>query len=163
MDINLYIIYKTLIGGQKIQINRKIRIESPIPPQITIKKIEQKNYDMKNKTSDAVLKIEIVNNGRNIDLQLNSINYKLQIKNNLFSKGIFAGPIHIRPASSLTVDIPITIEYNNPLKTAWVIFTDNDILHYDLNVQTDVTLNIFKTLFMIPVEVDATGNMELVK
>ncbi len=116
MDINLYIIYKTLIGGQKIQINRKIRIESPIPPQITIKKIEQKNYDMKNKTSDAVLKIEIVNNGRNIDLQLNSINYKLQIKNNLFSKGIFAGPIHIRPASSLTVDIPITIEYNNPLR-----------------------------------------------
>ena len=163
LDVSFYAVYKTIIGRQKININRKTRIASPIPPQITILKLEHKKYDMKDKTSEAVLKIEIINKGKNLDLRLNSVSYNLQIKNTLFSKGTLTGPIDIKPGSGQTVNIPIIIEYNNPFKTAWKIVTDNDMLKYDINVLTDVILYSSKNNYLIPVEVDATGYMELVK
>jgi LEA14-like dessication related protein len=163
MNASFYVVYKTFIGNQKIHINKKIRIASPIPPRISILKLEHKKYNMKDKTSEAVLKIEIINDGKNIDLQLDSVCYNLQIKNTLFSKGIFAGPIDIKPVSSLTVDIPIIIEYSNPFKTVWAIVIDKDMMEYDLNVKTDVIVNNSETSSMIPIEVDATGFMELVK
>jgi LEA14-like dessication related protein len=83
--------------------------------------------------------------------------------NTLFSKGIVTQTIDIKPASSLIVDIPVIIEYLSPFKTAWQIVTDNDSLEYDLNIQTVVTVNSFETPYSIPVEVDASGTMELVK
>ena len=163
MDIGFYIVYKTWIGSQKIHIRRNIRIASPVPPQIKILKLEHKKYNIKDKTSDAVLIIEIINNGKNIDLQLNSVIYNLQIENSLFSKGSFPGPIDIKPVTFQTVEIPIVIEYSHPLKTAWAIVFDNDKMKYDLNIQTDVIVNNFKVRYMIPMEVDATGSIELVK
>jgi LEA14-like dessication related protein len=163
MEINFNIVYNTLIGREKVNINRKIRIASPIPLKITILKLEHKKYNMQDKTSEAVLKIEIINNGKNIDLQLNEISYNLQIINTLFSKGIVIRPINIKPESSQIVDIPIIIEYSSPFKTAWLIVTDNDILKYDLNLKSNVKVNGITDLKAIPVEIDATGTMELVK
>jgi len=163
MEINFNIAYNTLIGREKLNINRIIRIASPIPPKITILKLEHKKYNMKDKTSEAVLKIEIINNGKNIDLQLNKISYNLQIINTLFSKGSVTLPIDIKPGSSQTVDIPIIIEYSSPFKTAWLIVTDNDILKYDINIKCNVKVNNINDFKSIPVEIDATGTMELVK
>jgi len=163
MEINFNIVYNTLIGREKVNINRKIRIESPIPLKITILKLEHKKYNMKDKTSEAVLKIEIINNGKNVDLQLNEISYYLQIINTFLSKGIVIRPIDIKPESSQIVDIPIIIEYSSPFKTAWLIVTDSDILKYDLNLKCNVKVNGIKDFKAIPVEIDATGIMELVK
>ena len=163
MDAKFRITYKTIIGNQTIQINRKIRVATPILTQIRILKLEHKKYNVADKTSEAILKIEIINKGKDIDLQLNSISYNLQIMNTLFSKGVVARTIDIKPTSSLIVDIPAIIEYNRPFKTAWLIVTDNDMLEYDLNIQTVVTVNNFEIPYTIPVEVDATGTMELVK
>jgi LEA14-like dessication related protein len=161
MEININIVYNTLIGREKVNINRKIRIASPIPPKITILKLEHNKYDIKDKTSEAVLKIEIINNGENIDLQLNTISYNLQIINTLYSNGIVAVPIDIKPGSSQIVDIPIIVEYTSPFKTAWLIVTDNDILKYDLNLKCNVKVNNINDFKSIPVEMDATGTMEL--
>ena len=163
MEINFSIVYNTLIGREKININRKIRILSPIPPKITILKLEHKKYNLKEKTIDAVLKIEVINNGKNIDLQLNEISYNLQIINTLLSKGIVTQSINIKPGSSQIIDIPIIIEYSSPFKTAWLIITNNDILKYDLNLKCKVKVNSIKDFKAIPVEVDATGTVELVK
>jgi LEA14-like dessication related protein len=163
MEINFSIVYNTMIGREKVNIDRKIRIASPIPPIIKLLKIEHKKYNLKENTSEAVLKIEIINNGKNIDLQLDEIRYNLQIINTLFSKGIIVLPINIKPESSQIVDIPIIIEYSRPFKTAWLIVTDNDILKYDLNLKCNVRVNGIMDLKPIPVEIDATGTMELVK
>ncbi len=163
LEISFDIVYNTLIGSEKININRKIRIASPIPPKITILKLEHKKYNLKDKTIDAVLKIEIINNGKNIDLHLNEISYNLQIINTLLSKGNVTQSIDIKPGSSQIIDIPIIIEYSSPFKTAWLIITNNDILKYDLNLKCKIKVNSIKDFKAIPVEVDATGTVELVK
>lgn len=163
MDVNFWIAYKTIIGNKKIHIDRKIRIPSPISPQITILKLEHKKYDLNEKTSEAVLNIEIINNGKNINLQMNEISYNLQILNTLYSKGIVARPIDIKPGSSQIVDIPIIMEYIRPFNTVWLVLTDNDTVKYDLNLKCNVLVNPLKDLRTFPVEIDATGTMELVK
>jgi LEA14-like dessication related protein len=163
MDVNFWIIYKTILGNQKVNIDRKIRIATPVPPQITILKLAHQKYSMEDKTSEAVLNIKIINNGKNIDLQLSEISYNLQIINTLHSKGIVTRPIDIQPGTSQLVDIPIIIEYIKPFKTAWLVVSDNDTVKYDLNLKCFVRLNAIKDLKAIPVEIDATGTMELVK
>lgn len=163
VDANFWITYRTIIGNQKIHMNRKIRVATPILTQITILKLEHKKYNLADKTSEAVIKMEIVNKGKIIDLQLNAISYNLQIMNTLFSNGVVERTIEIKPGSSQIVDIPVIIEYNSPFKTAWLIATDNDSVMYDLNIQAVVTVNNFDIPYTIPVEIDATGTIELVK
>jgi LEA14-like dessication related protein len=163
MDVNFWITYKTIIGNQKVHIDRTIRIATPVPPQITILKLAHQKYNMEDKTSEAVLNIEIINNGKNIDLQLSGISYNLQIINTLHSAGKVTRPIDIQPGTSQFVDIPIIIEYKKPFKTVWLVVTDNDTVTYDLNLKCYVRVNAIKDLKAIPVEIDATGTMELVK
>lgn len=163
MDVNFWISYKTIIGNPKIHLHKKIRVLTPVPIHISILKLEQKKYKLAEKTSEANLKVEIINNGNAMDLQLNAISYNLQIRNTLSSKGDLVGSIDIKPTSSLIVDIPLIIEYDSPLKTAWQIFADNDSATYDLNIQAILTVNNFEKPYRIPVEVDATGSLELVK
>jgi LEA14-like dessication related protein len=163
MEINFNIVYNTLIGRKKLNFNRKIRIASPTPPQITILKLEHKKYNMNDKTSEGGLTVEIINNWKDLKLQLNEISYDLQILNTLHSKGIVNRPIDIKPGSNQIVDIPIIIEYSRPFKTAWQVVTDNDLLEYDLNLKCTVNVNIIEYFRAIPVEIDATGTMELVK
>ncbi|MES2592117.1 MAG: LEA type 2 family protein [Bacteroidota bacterium] len=163
MDVNVYVVYNTFIGQEKLNYNKRIKIASPIPPQIKVVKVEHKKYNFRNKRSEAIIKIEIINKGKYIDLQLNDIEYDLQIKNTLFSKGIIKRSINVKPGSSLIVDIPVTIEYNNPLKTAWLIARDKDKSKYELNIKSDIKIKNFENINVIPVEIDATGNMELVK
>ncbi len=49
MEINFNIVYNTLIGRKKIDINRKFRIASPVPPKISILKLEHKKYNLMEK------------------------------------------------------------------------------------------------------------------
>jgi LEA14-like dessication related protein len=163
MKVNFRIKYKTILGNQEIHIDRKIRVATPILIQLSVLKLEHKKYKLADKTSEAILKIEIINNGKYIDMQLNSISYDLQIMNTLSSKGVVAQSIDVKPGTRLIVDIPLIIEYNRPFKTAWLILTDKDTLKYNLNLNTIVSLNNFEIPYVIPVEIDATGTMELVK
>lgn len=163
LDVNFYVVYNTFIGQEKFNYNKRIKIASPIPPKIKILKVEQKKYNFRHKTSDAIIKVEVINRGKYIDLELNNIEYDLRIKNTLFSKGIVKRTINVKPGSSIVVDIPVTIEYDNPFKTAWLIARDKDKSKYIVNIKSDIKIKNFENINVIPVEIDATGNMELVK
>ena len=163
MDLNFNIVYNTLIGRKKVNFNNKIRIATPVPPQIKILKLEHKTYNIKDNTSEALFRIEIINNGRNIDLKLNEISYNFQILNTLISKGKVNHPVDIKPGSSQIVEFPVILEYSRPLKMVWLIATDNDMVEYDLNLKCVVKANAFSDFKAIPFEIDATGTMELVK
>lgn len=162
LDASFYVVYNTFYGKQKFHFNKSTKIATPIPPQLNILKVEYGNYKLIKKTADALIKIEIVNNSKYIDLQLNNIRYNYQINNTLFSKGTFQESIHIKPDSSLTIEIPMVIEFIHPLKTVLKILLDKDKSKYTLNLQSNVIVNTINNN-EIPIEVDATGYMELVK
>lgn len=158
-----YVIYNTFIGRQKLEYKKTKRIAAPKLPEIKVLNVKTGRLHLRDKTVEAIITLEVINRGQYVDMQLNDLNYKLKIKDILVSEGIYSKQISIKPKSKSVIDIPVVLEYDTPLKTAWKIITDNDKSEYKLNVRTDVKVNNQKKSTLIPVELDAVGIVELVK
>jgi LEA14-like dessication related protein len=113
----------------------------------------------------TIVQLEIINRGRNIDIQLNNIRYQFQIGSSLSSEGTIDKTVVIKPASTAYMEIPIAIKAEHPLKTAVAIITDNDLMTYTLHLTANMIENMTDKIKReaIPVEVNASGNLELKK
>lgn len=162
-ELDCYIVYNTLIGQITLPYQKKMKIASLKLPQLKIQDIERGKYTNSEKALDVVVKLAIINKGKYINLELNDIKYDLQIINTFSSTGTIPGKISIEPASDLTYQLPMIMEFDNPLKTAWLVAWNKDKSAYKLNLHTNVKVNNFNNNILIPVEVNAAGIMELVK
>ncbi len=163
VNIKGNIIYETIFGRKKIEFNKTSKIEVPVPPQIKVLKVERKGFDLGEKILKANAEIEIINNGKNINIQLTDIRYNITVKNTLHAEGVISKPLIIKPRSSLKINLPIEIEVYHPLKTLWLIKTDKDRLNYLLHIKCNLKENISEKSFASPAEITATGTLELVK
>jgi len=160
---DIYLVYNTFIGAKKFTYTSKKTIGVPIPPEIKVLKVEQTDYRLGRSTSKANIQVQIINKGKYIDLKLNDIRYNLQIKNTLSSRGMLRESVNIKPGTSMIVNIPAIINLDHPLKTAWLVALDKDRSKYNLNLRSNVRVNNFKEMNIIPMEVNAVGIMELKK
>lgn len=158
-----YVVYNTFIGKQKIHYVKTKRIAAPRLPEIKVLNVKVDKLHLLNKTADATITIEVTNEGKYVDMQLNGLKYNLKIKDVLMSEGIYKQKINIKPQSKSVTSIPITIQYDTPVKTAWKIITDNDKSEYKLNLRTEIKINNLEKSDLVPVELDAAGNIELVR
>ncbi len=158
-----FAVYETFLGRKKLDFDKKTKIEVPIPPKVKVLKVVREGYSLKEKTLKAKATIEIINRGKNLDLKITDIHYDMTVRNTLRSNGVISKPVIIKPRSSVIVTIPIEIEIYHPLKTAWIIGTNNDKLNYSLNVTCTIKENLSEKSFTSPAEVNATGVLELVK
>jgi len=165
LDISCYVIYKTMFGRVKIDYNKAIRISVPIPPQINVVKVERKKFNLLDKVLETTVHLEIINKGKNIDLQLKNIQYTLKIDNSLSSEGVVNKTITIKPESTSFVELPINLKINHPVKTIVEILTDNDQTNYMLHLRAEMIEHMTDKSKQnpIPIEVEAEGAMELKK
>jgi LEA14-like dessication related protein len=162
---NCYVVYNTVFGHVKLRYDKITHIPVPIPPQIKVVKVERKKYSVIDKTLYAIIQLEIINKGRNIDIQLSNIHYQFQVENSLTSEGTIDKKVTIKPASMQYLEIPIAIKVERPLKTAVAIITDNDRMNYSLHLTADMIENITDKIKREPIqtEVNANGILELKK
>jgi LEA14-like dessication related protein len=162
---NCYVIYNTVFGRMKLKYDKTTHIPVPIPPRIKVVKVERKKYNVIDKTLYTAVLLEIINKGKNIDIELRNIRYQLQIGSSLSSEGTIDKTVIIKPASTEQVEIPIDIKAEHPLKTAVAIITDNDLMNYTLHLTADMIENMTDKIKQapIPLEVNATGILELKK
>jgi LEA14-like dessication related protein len=158
-----YVVYNTFIGKQKIHYVKTKRIAAPRLPEIQVLNVKVDKLHLLNKTADATITIEVNNRGKYVDMQLNGLKYNLTIKDILVSEGIYSPTINIKPQSKSVTAIPVTIRYDTPVKTAWRIISDDDESEYKLNLRTEIKINNLEKNNLVPVELDATGSIELVK
>lgn len=164
VDFQFYVIYNTLFGHVKVDYNNTKKIAVPVPPQIKVVSIDKKKYNIRDKTLTANVTIEIINKGKNIDMELSNIHYHFISKNALDSEDVLKQKIRVKPLSTSLVVLPITIQIHHPLKTAISIATDNDVVDYKLTLQADMKLNNMKNNNqLIPVNFEAIGSLELRK
>lgn len=164
VDFKFYVVYNTIFGHVKIDYNTTKKIAVPIPPQIRVVSIDQKKYHIRDKTLAANITIEIINKGKNIDIELSNIHYHFVSKDALESEDVLKQKIRVKPSATASVVLPIRIKVDHPLKTAISIVTDNDIVDYKLTLQADMKLNNMKNNEqLIPVNFEATGTLELKK
>lgn len=162
---NCYIKYNTIFGKVKLKYDKTTKIPVPIPPQIKVLKVERKKYNVTEKMLYATIQLEIINKGRNIDIQLYNVNYQMQVENSLSTEGTIDKKITIKPRSTEVVEIPIEIKVEHPLKTVVAILTNNDKMNYTLHIQAMMIENMVEKVKEdpIPVEVNASGKLELKK
>lgn len=165
LTTSCYIIYNTIFGHVKLPYNKSVRIPVPVPPKIKVLKVERKKYNVTEKVLNTTILLEIINGGQNINLQLYDIHYQLHIENELKSEGTIDKTVVIKPRSTETVEVPVDIKVEYPLKTIIAILTDNDRMNYTLHFQAKMIEKMVDAVKRdpIPVEINASGELELKK
>lgn len=159
-----YLIYNTFVGKTKLPFTKKLNISVPIPPQIKVLQVKRNKFSLRDKTLAATVKLKIINQGNYINIELKDIFYNLNIKNTLSSKGTITKKIQIKPKSEIEIDLPILVKLEQPFKTYLKIVNDNDSMPYTLNIKANLLeKQNGEDEKIIPVEVNSSGIMELVK
>jgi LEA14-like dessication related protein len=163
LKVNCYVVYNTIFGKNKIAVDKEQKIAVPKIPKLEIVAIERKKYDLKNKTWSADLKLKIINENKKGECTLNNIRYTVKIKNTLETKGTVPGSIIIKPNSTFQFDVPITIQFEHPLKSIIGVVFNKDKLFYDLKMTYNITAKDFKNTHTIPIEIRASGDVKTAK
>ncbi len=164
VDYEFYIIYNTIFGKMKIDYANSQRVEVPIPPEIKVLSSSKKKYNIRHKTLTANVKVELINNGKNIDMELSNIRYHFTSKKFWHKEQVLDQKIRIKPSATTSVKLPIAVIVKHPLKTAFSIIRNKDIVDYNLTIQADMKLSKVKNNDqLIPIHFEISGDLELKK
>ncbi len=145
-------------SGFKLPFIRSRKIEVPVPPQFKIVKTEKKVRLFK-KDIEAELFLSIINEGKNLSLDLHDLQYSITIGSDLASRGKFPRDVSIRPQSSQVLRLPLNLEMKHPLGTIFKVMGDKDRVPFRLTLSGYLDAGNMKR---IPTVIIAYGKMELV-
>jgi len=161
IEIDAYMIYNTVFGSAKIPVSKRVKIKVPVPPEITVDKLEVDAIHLGSKTVDLRAAVTIVNKGELLDLNIHGISYHLELGENLVtSDGTYNQPVSVKPLAETHVEIPVTVKVNHIVKTAWK-YLANDELPYHIDVKAQLDENSFYHKSDIPVQARAEGRAKL--
>lgn len=154
LSISATIVY----SGMKIPFMKSKKIEVPVPPKFKVLKTERKVKLFK-KDIEAQLFLGIINEGKNLSLDLHDLQYEIIIGDDLVSKGKFPRDVSIRPQTSQVLKLPMNLKMNHPLETIFKVMKDKDHLPFRLKLSGYLDAGKMKR---IPTVIFASGKMELV-
>jgi LEA14-like dessication related protein len=146
-------------SGFKIPFVKSQKIEVPVPPRIRLLKTQNIEVKLFKKRASADMSLLLINEGKNLSLDLHDIQYELTVGNDLFTKGKFQKDLSIRPESSQILRFPIAVKIAHPGKTIAKIISDKDRLPFRVKLSGYLDVGKMKR---IPVVIFASGKMELV-
>lgn len=146
-------------SGFRLPFVRSQKIEVPVPPKFKVIKTEKKELRLFKKDVQVDLFLAIINDGKNLSLDIHDLQYKLVIGNDLVSKGKFAKDIYLRPQSSQVIKFPLDIKMKHPLSTIFKIWGDNDRVPFHITLSGYLDVGKMKR---IPTVILASGHMEIV-
>lgn len=145
-------------SNRKISFIRGQQIEVPVPPKIRLLKTENLEVKLFRKKVKADLFLEIINDGKNLSLDIHDIQYELSISNDFATKGKFGKDISIRPQSSQILKFPLDVKIIQPGKTIMKILSDQDRLPFRVKISGYLDVGKLKR---IPVVIFASGKLEI--
>ncbi len=163
LEVKGYIVYETIFGRAKIDIDKNMNIDVPVPPKIKVLKVERQGFNLKDKIMKVNASIEIINDGKRLDVELSDVHYEMTVKETLHTKGTYSKLIVVKPQSTITLNIPMEVEIYHPLKTAFKIATNDDKMNYVLHLTFMAKEYVSEKELKSPTEITATGELELKK
>lgn len=145
-------------SGLRVPFVRSQKIEVPVPPKIKLLKTENLEVKLFKKKVTADLFLQIINEGKNLALDLHDIQYELTVGNDLATKGKFRD-VSIKKQSSQILKFPLNVNLLHPGKTIGKIINHKDRLPFKVKISAYLD---FGKLKRIPVVIFASGRMELV-
>ncbi len=134
-SINIEIQYVTIFGRAELPINKASRLKIPKPPNLEIMNIDYEKVRLKDIKANVKVK---VTNFNELELTINSINYKLSILNHGIVTGKYPEPIKIKAESESIINLPIEIQWEHIGKTFMDILRDKDKYDYILFLDAEI-------------------------
>lgn len=152
------VVYNTIAGVKRISISKDKNMEVPIPPEFRIV-TKKKDVRLLQREVDVDLFLHVVNAGKNIDLELTGVQYKLNVGKDLATRGKLGKTVAIRPQSETTVRFPLEFDMKQPVGTIIRIWTDNDRVPFSLELSGYLNYGRLKD---VPIVIFTSGKTELV-
>lgn len=155
VSINATIVY----SGYRLNLARGKQIEVPVPPQLRVIRTEQTELNLAKKNVKVDLFLQIINDGKNLSLSIEDLQYDLTISNDLTTKGKYKKDVYIEPFSATVLKFSLDFTMINPKGTIRKIWTDNDRVPFRLMLSGYLSAGKMKR---IPVVLFVSGELELV-
>jgi LEA14-like dessication related protein len=146
-------------SGFMVPFAKTKQIEVPVPPQFRVIKTEKKELRLFQKEVDVDLFLAIINEGKNLSLDIHDLQYRLTVGNDMITKGKLGKDVSIRPRSSQIIKFPLGFEMKHPMKTIFKVWKDEDQVPFHLMLSGYMDAGKMKR---IPVVIFASGRMEIV-
>jgi LEA14-like dessication related protein len=149
-----------IYSSRKLNFTKNETIEVPVPPRLRIVKTVRKTVQPLKKDLTADLYLEIVNEGKNLDLRIRDLGYRLTIGKDLSTRGKYGKAIAIKPRSAAVLKFPLHFRMNRPAATIVKVWTDTDRVPYHLRLDGKIDAGRMKR---IPFIINGYGSLEIVK
>lgn len=156
LSLHVTIVY----SSRKIEFTKNETIEVPIPPRLRIVKTEQRSVKPFKKELKTDLYLEIINDGKNLDLSIHDLRYRITIGHDLTTRGKYGKSIYIKPRSGEVLVFPLHFRMQQPAATILKVWTDTDRVPYHLRLDAAIDAGKMKR---IPVIIRGSGTLEMRK
>jgi len=155
IEIQASIVY----SGYKLNLARSKMIEVPVPPQFRVIRTERKDFSFLKKEVRVDLFLELINEGKNLSLDIHELHYELTLGDDLKTKGKLGKDVYIRPESSLVLKFPLLFHMDRPLEVVRKVWSDNDRVPFYLELSGYIDVQKMKH---IPIVLITRGKLEIV-
>ncbi len=153
-------IHATIVySGYRLQLSRGKKIDVPVPPQLHILKTERTDLQLAKKNVKVDLFLQIINNGKNLSVGIEDIQYELTLGKDLVTKGKYERDVYIEPYSEIVLKFPLDFDMLNPKATILKVWRDEDIVPFRLELSGYLSTDNMKR---IPIVIFVYGKTELV-
>ncbi|WP_341903572.1 hypothetical protein [Fluviicola taffensis] len=154
IEIEAMIVY----SGFMVPFAKSQKIEVPVPPRFRLVKTENLEVKLFKKRVTADFFLELINEGKNLSLDLHDLQYKMTIGNDFTMQGKYHD-LSIRPQSSQILKFPANLKMTHPGKTMMKIVRDEDRLPFRVMISGYLDIGKMKR---IPVVIFGSGKLEIV-
>jgi LEA14-like dessication related protein len=154
------VVYKYFGRHITVKFTKKGRILRPVPPRITLAGLEKKKIKHWGKQIDTSAKLKVVNGSKKLNLQITDLEYTIRLGDKVRGHGRYPAPIDLKPQSTMTVSIPVSLNVDQPLKTAYELLVAKNKVHYNLDASAMVDFHSKKRPDKIKVYFTAIGDTD---
>lgn len=151
-------VYNTIFGHASVTHNKTKRIGMLRPPVIEVGKIEYLGRDKK--VLRLLVNLTVTNRSPRL-VQIKNLSYRIKVSDLFVAEGRVNKTINAVPHVPVHQALPVEVELKRPLKTAYLMLTDQDLLPYDLDVS--LLFSASESVDETYITVTKSGKMELKK
>lgn len=152
------VVYNTVFGKKSLSVNKDKQIAVPVPPVFKVLATQSHDLRLLKKDVKTDLYLLVKNDGKNVDLNIEDLQYKLTIGDQLDTKGKFGRDVNIRPHTKQVLKFPIDFYMHRPFQTVFKVLTDTDREPFHLELSGYLNLEKMKR---VPTVIFAEGYLEM--
>jgi LEA14-like dessication related protein len=110
-------------------------------PDVKLKSIAINRLDWSNRVADATVTVEINNPGS--EFKVRDVSYRLKLNGQVAAKGKYKNEVKVPAASSITLDVPITVNLSALPAVSWTTVSEGLKMSYEMDAEFTVPVFAF--------------------